>query len=62
VSIVWRCPYCKFECSEQQGLKEHFVASHYLEMKTLAMRNEKPKTINWAAAWKSTFCSHKKND
>jgi len=62
MSIVWKCPYCKFDCYEQQKLKEHFVADHYLEMKTIAIRNEKPKTVNWAAAWKSTFCSHQKND
>jgi len=60
--MIWRCPYCKFECSEQQDLKEHFIASHYYEMKTIAMRSDKLKTISWAAAWKSTFCSYKKND
>ena len=59
MSIVWKCPYCKLECPDQQKLKEHFVADHYFEMKSIAMRNEN-KTVNWAAAWKSAFCSYQK--
>jgi hypothetical protein len=62
MSIAWKCPYCKFECAKQQELKEHFIAEHYFEMKTIGMRNEKPKTVSWAAAWKSTFCSYQKKD
>ena len=50
MSVAWKCPYCKLECAEQQVLKEHFVADHYFEMKSIAMRNEKPKTVNWAAS------------